>query len=563
MTHKMWRGRDIGLGIDGPVLTASLTLNILSLLTPLVILLIFDRVIPYESFQTLTILTLVLCIAAGTELVLRWARSTMLNMAAARAAVTNHMNFLDCVVSANVRRFAKSPPAVHLERHSAVARLRDHYSGQNQALAIDVPFTAMFIIMVALIGGWLVLVPLGCLLTVLIFAFSMKRAQASIFDTRKSLDERRYAFLSEVLSKIVTVKSNTMERQMTRRFELLQDQTVTTSRRLILFTGLAQSFGSLISQLSIAAVGLFGSYLVILGLIGIAELAACMMLNGRIIQPLTRLVTLWVQAESIAVSRRKLGKMDSLKDHSDKSRPAQKMRGSIVFRNTVLSSTTDTVPVSATIEAGTTVLVDTALDWAMPALVDAITGQIAPKGGSILIDGLMAADRISERGPSALVVLERSPAIFSGTVLDNISAFGDAQQIERAKHFAKLLGLERRIFRLPAGYLTQLNNNVFEKDHANRQLIALVRAIAMQPKILLMNEPTSVLETPEREALSACLASLSPRPTILISSPDPRMKRLAEKRLALVSAHDAANAAWIADVDADAPAKHNFQRGAA
>lgn len=564
MANGAWRGRAIGLGIDGPILAASLTLNVLSLLTPLTILLIFDRVIPFESYATLTFLTLGLFVAAGLELVLRWARSTVLNVAAERAAVVNHARFLDRVVSANVRDFAKSSPALHLERYSAVARLRDHYSGQNQALAVDVPFTAVFMIMVALIGGWLVLVPLGCLLAVLVFASMMKNVQGSIFDARKTLDERRYTFLSDALSKIVTVKSNTMERQMMRRFELLQDQTVATSHRLILFSGFAQNFGAMVSQLSIAAIGLFGAYLVINGAIGIAELAACMMLNGRIIQPLTRLITLWVQAESIAVSRSKLAEMDDLNAGTGLSVPDQKMHGNIVFRDIVLEGVSDMSPLSASVAAGSKVLIEAPNDWAMPMLIDALTGQSKPKQGSILIDGLMAVDRAAERGSSAMVVLEQSPSVFSGTVLDNISAFGDAEQVERAKYFAKALGLEQRIFRLPAGYLTQLNvNSVFEKDRVNRQLIALVRVLSFQPKVLVMNEPTAVLDTPEREAFSACLACLSPSPTILMASPDPRMKRLADQVLLLSADTVTKEAEWRADAVADAQAAHQMDRGVA
>ncbi|MEM1370991.1 MAG: ABC transporter transmembrane domain-containing protein, partial [Pseudomonadota bacterium] len=392
----------------------------------------------------------------------------------------------------------------------------------------------------------------------------MKRAQGLIFNTRKTLDERRYAFLSEVLAKIATVKCNTMERQMARRFELLQDQTVVSSQRLILFSGFAQSFGFTVSQLSIAAMGLFGAFLVIHGAIGIAELAACMMLNGRIIQPLTRLISLWVQAESIAVSQDKLREMDKLKCSPPAARPIQKLRGEVVLRDVVLAGPVDIGLRSARIPVGETRLLDIPYDWGMAAFIDAITGQCPPRSGSIMIDGLPAADRTSERGPSSLVVLEQTSAVFTGTLIDNISAFGDADQVELAKYFAKALGLEKRIFRLPAGYLTQLNTNcLFEKDPVNRQLIALARALAMQPKVLVMNEPTAVLEPPEREALSTCLASLERQPTLLMASPDPRMKRLAKETISITGASDAVAAEWFADAEADIKTARALRMGLA
>ncbi|WP_420864005.1 ABC transporter transmembrane domain-containing protein [Algirhabdus cladophorae] len=564
MYKKAWKGRVAGIRTDVPILAASFTLNVLAMLTPLAILLIFDRVIPFQAFETLTVLTLLLCVSAALEFVLRWSRSCVLSVAAERAAVENHMQFLNRVTEANVKDFAQVPAALHTERHGAIAKLRDHFSGQNQALAIDLPFTAVFFAMIALIGGWLVLVPLTSLSAILIFAAIMKSAQGSIFDQRKTLDERRYAFLADVLSKIATVKSNTMERQMTRRFERLQDQTVETSYKLIIFSGFAQSFGSIISQLSIAGIGLFGAFLVIQSYFGIAELAACMMLNGRIIQPLTRLVSLRVQSEMLSVSRQMLGKMDALDKPYIPATPVQSLRGDIILRKVILDEAGRSQPVTKEINSGSTVLVDSRHDWAMPALIDVITGQASPHGGSVLIDGLMANDRIAERGASALVVLERVPAIFTGTILDNISAFGDAEQVECAKHYAQKLGLERRIFRQPAGYLTELNtNNIFEKDRVNRQLISLVRVLALKPKILLMNEPTGCLETPEREALSKCLADLPWQPTILMASPDPRMKRLADDVLSIATSKDASIATWDADAQADKAASRKPARGAA
>lgn len=195
----------------------------------------------------------------------------------------------------------------------AVSQLRDHYSGQSQTLALDLPFTLLFAVMIGLIGGPLDLVALTELAVVLIFTIVMKRTQWSLFSTRKSVDTPRYAFLAELLTNMATIKSNRMERQMTRRFEMLEDQTVDISQRLIRFSGLTQNFSAVFSQLTVASLGLFGAFLVINGTIGIAELAACMLLNGRIIQPLTKLMTLWVQSENVALSRAKLDEMEALK----------------------------------------------------------------------------------------------------------------------------------------------------------------------------------------------------------------------------------------------------------
>lgn len=552
--------RDIPLG------AASFSLNILSLLMPISILLIFDRVIPFQSTETLRMLTLVLLVGAAMELVLRWSRCVLLGVSAEEAAVSNYQHFMGKVLYANTVQFSNAPGSAYFERFVAVSQLRDHHSGQNQTLSIDLPFTILFAVMIGLIGGLLVLVPLAAFGVVLTFTVFMKRAQWSLFSARKTVDTRRYAFLAELLSNMATIKSNRMERQMTRRFEMLEEQTVSISQRLIQFSGLSQNFSAVFSQLTVASMGLLGAFLVIKGSIGIAELAACMLLNGRIIQPLTKLMTLWVQSENIAVSRAKLGEMDALEGTKTPATPLAPIEGAVAFSGVTMPHPNGAgmafERADLDVTPGSTVLIEAQNTWMINAFVEGLAGQRVPSAGLITIDGRPATDRVTQRGHQALVALENEPAILSGSLLENLAAFGDAEQVERAKHFAAELGLEKRIHRLPMGYNTKLNTGTaFEKDPVNRQLIALTRALALEPRILLMNEPTAVLDTAEREALSQCLRTLSPRPTILMASPDPRMKRLADQTVTLTLPSPAES--WHQDAAADAAMALKLKQGAA
>jgi len=568
MNMREFTGSVSTLGISIPLGAASFSLNILALLMPISILLIFDRVIPFQSSDTLRMLTLALLISAGMELVLRWSRSVLLSFSAENAAVSNYQRFMSKVLRANTVAFSKEPSSTYFERYTAIAQLRDHHSGQNQTLAIDLPFTVLFAVMIGLIGGWLFLVPAGALCAVLIFAIFMKRAQWVLFGARKTLDTRRYAFLSELLSNMATIKANRMERQMTRRFEMLESQTVDISRKLIQFSGLAQSFGAIFSQLAVASMGLLGAYLVIQNTIGIAELAACMLLNGRIIQPLTKLMTLWVQSENVAVSRARLNEIETVVANKESVTTREPLKGKIeVSRVSVKrlnGSGASFAHTSFEASKNGAVLIDASDSWMVYALFDAVAGQRETDQGEILIDGLPAVDRVYQRGKGALVVLETEPAILSGTLLENLSAFGDAEQIEQAKKIAASLGLEKRIHRLPKGYNTKLNTGtMFEKDPVNRQLIALTRALAVQPSILLMNEPTAILDTPERQAFADCLKSLSPRPTMIFSSPDPRMKKIADTTVRLDPLESPDIADWVQDAQRDRMEALMQQRGAA
>lgn len=568
MTANRAIERKTKLRMGIPLLAASLSLNILSLLVPITILLIFDRIIPFQSTETLRILTWALVIGAGLELALRWARSVLLTTAAEENAVARQRRFLEQVLNANPTRFAQDTASTYFDRYMAINQLREHQSGQSQTLVIDLPFTILFALMIGLIGGWLVLIPVAAFCIVLGFAGVMKHLQWSLFERRKALDTRRYAFLSAVLSSLPTVKANRMEPQMARRFEMLEGQTVEVSRKLILFSGFAQSFGAVFGQIMVAAMGLLGAFLVIQNRIGIAELAACMLLNGRIIQPLTKIMAIWVQSESVALSRLKLREMDSVAQQLPSRSGHKKLKGDLQVVGLSLSHPQKNEIASRDLSfhapAGTGILIEAEESWMVDTLFATILGNQKPNTGLCLIDEVTTIERPALVGRGGVVALERDPAILTATLLDNLTAFGGAETVEHAKQIATALGLEKRVHRLPEGYNTQLGKrSSFESDPVNRQLIALTRVLALRPRMLLMNEPSSVLDAPERQALATCLKTLSPRPTLVIASPDPRMRQLTDQSAQLGSLRTSDLLQWQEDARQDSEDASHMKTGAA
>lgn len=546
-TFKRQRAAKLGAW----VFIASIALNFLAIITPLAILTIFERVIPHQSIGTLQAICMGLLIAAIFDLLLRRARASILIFGAGRNAVNIQDTFLSRILKSDPAAIRREDPAVHLERYSAIEQLREQDSGESRTLVIDLPFCVLFITMIGLIGGWLITVPLSILAMVLAFTLVTKRAQRGIFERRRSTDRRRYAFLSEVFGHIVDVKANTMERQMARRFEMLQSKSVLASLALIHFSGASQGFGAAIGQLSVAGMGLLGAFFVMQDAIGLAELAACMLLNGRVVQPLTKLVTIWVEEEASASAWKKLREIEKIPTHFRRATDVP-MRGVIECVGARLADSNSKQPstdaFSFHLGAGETLLVDADQQQFVRRLFAALQGHDVLTQGQIYIDGRLPKDWIAKRGRGGLITLEDVPAIFTGTLMENLSGFGRGFEEEYAREIAVALGLERRVRRLPEGYDTPLNaGGFFERDPLNCQLVALTRAIAMRPKILMMYEPSSILNTEERDALQQCLKELLEPPTILVYSPDPRIRNLADKTLALKSAEFAELEKWDAD----------------
>lgn len=551
--------------IRASVLVATLMLNVLALAQPLAILQIFDRIIPFQSIETLFFLFLGLCLVVALEFVLRAARTVLLVSQGERFEQGLAAQFLERMLRADPEAFAKSTPAANLDKFGAIAHLRAHYAGQGRILSIDLPFAAIFVAMIGLIGGWLIVVPLACIVLLLGFTKALQRAQSSIFEKRLSLDSRRYSFLVEALSQIRTLKANTMEPQILRRYELLQEQTVDISERVIRFSGLSQSFGALFSQFAVAAMGLFGSFLIIQGQIGIAELAACMLLNGRTVQPMLKALGLWVQSENIGLSRRKVEDALSIAARRQVDDPPVALTGGVTLDGVALChparDTNLFENLSASVAAGQCLLVTGSAGAGKSSLLKLILGELTPTAGAVLIDGRPATDFLSKRGHRGVAYVDHRPVLFSGTVLENISAYGDGEAIERALELSARLGIERHFNRLPLGYNTEvLDCAALTNNRAATYGISLVRALSLQPKILLLNNVSATMDDAARTAFEALVRDLKGATTIVISESSDHFRALADHHIQIGDDDARALDKWDADAAAEEQQARSTQR---
>ncbi|MDW3180760.1 ABC transporter transmembrane domain-containing protein [Roseobacter sp.] len=539
------------------VIVSSLAINMLGLALPLVVLQVFDRVIPFESHATLTLLFIGLCVTTALDFFLKWARIVVMGHQGEQFELSLGDHFMDRSLNAEPSAYDASSTGVHLERLNAFAQLRDYYSGQGRLFSIDVPFTAIFIVMIGLIGGWLVLVPLASLVLLYLFKTILQRAQGPIFEKRKVLDGRRYSFLIECLSQILTVKADTMEPQLLRRYELLQKQSVDISQSLIHVSGFSQSFGALFSQAAVAAMGLLGGYLVIIGQIGIAELAACMLLNGRTVQPLLKMLGHWAQTESIDAAQAKVDEISALQQRNASAEFVHTLEGRLRFdgvsagrddqENLIFSDVTlDVKPgeaLSVVGEAGS----------GQATFMRLILGEQQPRSGEIYIDERPVAEFSATRGHRGIVYVDETPAIFSGSILENISCFGEGEAIARSLSISAELGLEKKVHHMPMGYSTPMGQvGQVASSLALLQTIALVRALALEPRILLINDATSAMDERAVARLAQFLQAIKGKTTLVMATPRQQLLSLAGQSIMLVDSTADSLLLWDHDAEDDA-----------
>jgi ABC-type bacteriocin/lantibiotic exporter with double-glycine peptidase domain len=156
-----------------------------------------------------------------------------------------------------------------------------------------------------------------------------------------------------------------------------------------------------------------------------------------------------------------------------------------------------------------------------------MAGQLSPTSGRVLIDGHAAIEEA--RKNDWVAVVDHRNAVVRGSVLNNLSLFGNADQLDAARAAARAIGLEADIDLLPRGYDTRLGETASEALPADLlQRIAIGRAIANKPRLLILDEANNALTRASESALGAGLAMFRDQMTIVLITNRPSFAALAD-----------------------------------
>ncbi len=517
------------------VMMSSLFINLLALGLPLVILQVYDRILPNQALETLTLLMIAMALVVVIDTTLKIARAYLVGWTAGRFQHQTSVEALKRLLNAPSHMIEKDAPSVHVDRLNAIDALREFYGGQSRLLLIDLPFIAIFLGLIAFVGGALIFVPLVLFAILGIATVLCGQALRSVLEERSQLDDRRYDFVIEALTGIETIKTMAMEPQIQRRYERLQRTAVETGYKTIILGNAAQSFGNLFANMTMVSVVSVGALMVIDGTLSMGALACCSLLSGRTIQPLLKGLGLWTQMQSLSIARGRVNELLRLPEVKDTGyAPIEHCRGAISVRNLSFSYSDDEPDtfkgINLKIPPGSIVGLRGEDGSGKSTLTRILAGQIVPTSGTVLIDG---HDLHGEAGSALaewIAYVPQAPAIFQGTILENLTMFRTGDAIDAAREAAALIGLDEDIHRLPEGYDTPLSEGVTDELPAGMmQRIAIARALARRPKILLFDEANGSLDSNGDRLVREGLEKLRGHMTIILVSLRPSLLRVADR----------------------------------
>jgi PrtD family type I secretion system ABC transporter len=280
-----------------------------------------------------------------------------------------------------------------------------------------------------------------------------------------------------------------------------------------------------------------GAYLVIERVTTVGSMFAASILLGRALQPVEQIVGAWkgfTTARAAFVRIRELLLANPLRDPAlALPRPAGHL--SVEGLSYVVPKTNRPIlrNVSFRIGPGEVLGIIGPSGAGKSTLARHIVGNLWPSAGAVRIDGADVAPWPRESLGRFLGYLPQDIELFADTVAANISRFSpdrDAEVIEAAQ----MAGVHEMILRLPDGYQTQIGDGGAVLSGGYRQRIGLARAIFGRPSLIVLDEPSSNLDSDGDTALLSCLTELKNRgTTVVMVSHRPTTLGVADKLLVL------------------------------
>lgn len=531
--------RAAGPAVRQDIMLSSLATNVLMLVLPVVLLQIYDRIIPNQSFSTLILLSLGVLGAVILDMIVKTARAYVANWAGANVEHRMGVGAIRGLLKTDIRQFEKVSPGEQLDRMSGVDLLKDFYSNQGSLIVVDMPFILIYMAVLAYIAGSLVVVPIVLLIVFSVVALSLgERLRASI-RARQDWDRRRYSFLIETLMGIHTVKSFAMERLMERRYERILDASSPAGVSVAYWNGLSQSLATTFSQITMAFVVAIGSLYVIDGDLTVGGLAACILLSGRMVTPVVRAMAIWSRFQSVLVAEDGLDELQrsaGIQHYAggeDEDTPDETL-DTIEAENITFTYEGAEKPVfrdiSLSLKVGQAIGIRGDNGSGKSTLLRILMGNIAPDEGRVLYNGKDIRDLTSDHLRLQIAYLPQSPVLFEGTVIDNITLFRSDKYLEEALELASQLGLDRVFGRYPDGFETNVGAGAQSSLPGGvAQRIGIARALLGEPRFIFFDEANTALDGPGDQRVRETLERYRSQTALLLVSHRPSLLKIADK----------------------------------
>lgn len=528
-------------GLIKHLLAMTFLLNVIALLIPLFIMAVYDRIIGARNLDALPDFAAGIALVLFTEFAIRLLRARTLGLVAGR---------IDYIIGVETFKQIVSLPPMLTERSSVVAQLaklrqfdsvRDFFTGPTASLLLEAPFVILFLAVMAVLSGWIAVIPVAMLLLYFVFAFFwfpvMKKHIVHAGAAKTSLEN---VYL-QTFSALKELKALGVETAWRERFRESSADAMMSTLRSSTCQAVLQSVTSSIMMIAGAGVLAMGTLEVMAGKLSVGALIAIMALVWRVLGPFQGLFLAYSRFENIKNGILTINQLMSLKPerHSGKSALlTPEIVGDVQLDRVSFRYGPNTDPaliaVSFRVAPREFLAIMGDNGSGKSTILKLLCGMYAAQSGSVIIDGSDARQFNPNDLRQLVAYVPQVPQLFHGSIAQNLRLKNISATMNDLRRAAEEAGILKQIEALPDGFHTRVG------DHTTDTLpsglirgICLARAFVTESPILLLDEPGSSLDYDADERLMEQLRKIKGKTTIIMISHRPSHIKIADKVVVL------------------------------
>lgn len=509
------------------VMVTGLFLNILALLTPLFIMLIYDRVIATSAQNVLPMIAMGAFIAIGFELRLRLIRAKGLSWLSGRLDNIVSNKIFAHLIGLSPRLIEKASVAAQIARIKTFESVRDFFSGSLFMTTLELPFVLLSVLAISLIAGPLVLIPLSAVgIYIGLFYVTRQKIKTAIRLAAKRSSIRQQ-FSIETFEKLGAIQGHGLQQKWQEKYRHVSGNEAFSHFKLGFIGMVCETIAHSITVLAAVATVGMGAHLIWQGSMTSGALVASMILVWRILTPFYSLCTMVPRLEQLRNSIQQVNNLidiDTEEEETKSYSTLPNIKGDISFQNVEFRYADDGNEIFSDlnfeIKRGSIAIINGTNGTGKSAVLKLIKCLYQPNRGTVKIDGFDIRQLNPNDLRQKIAYASRNPHFYEGSIADNLRLSYPLVSEKELEIALKKADVWEDVQSMPDGINTVIGtHNGAHITHNFASRLSLARIYLHPGSIVLIDElPNTLLSSKAGRNLKEHLAEVKGKKTVILCS---------------------------------------------